>query len=160
MPAPPLAPEGLVTPPNRPVTAPNGLLPDAPVALDSPPSKPVSAPSGLLPLAVVGVTVVFPTLASTLPSAFGCVALVLPESRPPALVTVLPSAMSGLPRLATAAFGAAALTCAPVEFNAPPSVPSRPAAGVPRPVVLPSVCVVVVSVLVIGVMADERAVVA
>ncbi|VVE61911.1 Filamentous hemagglutinin [Pandoraea pnomenusa] len=55
------------------------------------------------------------------------------------------------------------LSCPPIfvptPARPPPTVASKPATGVPRPVALPTVCVVFVTTFVIGVIAEESDVV-
>lgn len=147
----PLVPPALPGEPSRFVTGASGPLPPVPLEPVAPPlppsdpSRPVIGARGL-PL----VPLVPPEPLLELP--------VLPPSRPPTLVTVLPSCVTTLPRSAPAGLVVAPPICAPAVPRPVPTVVSRLPTGVPRPVVAPTFCVVPgvwtppVSVFVIGLM--------
>ena len=62
-------------------------------------------------------------------------------TRPPALVTVLPTARTRSPTPLTSGWGDVDVTFHPADVIAPPICPSRPATGCPRPVAVPTCCV-------------------
>ncbi|EDT01722.1 conserved hypothetical protein [Burkholderia ambifaria IOP40-10] len=79
---------------------------------------------------------------------------VLPVSRPPTDLTVLPVDETVLPRPVVTGLPPVEAISAPPWFRPLPSVPSSVLTGAPRPVAVPIVCVVWPTIVVIGVMAE------